>query len=450
MRLSALLTAAALLVVLAPPASSAAASGPRCAGVVERAAVASGTTPSDHALATWLEAWSEEALDEVLLDAEAIAGLNARNRVRPEAFQDVVLGLPRATPLVTEELEHRLNHLLARFESQRLVEGRPGTFGAAAAIMRAADPVDEVRVLVQPADLRCMPTREGYFTVPIDRDFDRNQCSRLHPGEVVRVSRRSADGAWLYVHTGYAVGWLHEPAVTPPLAPTVAARFRDEGPRLFILEDWVPLYTRTSTGTHLRLGTGLPLIGRDADGWWHVVAPTDDGLAPALLPPDAHVHVGPLPFTRRHLLTRAMALLGDEYGWGGLGGGRDCSRYVLDLMALFGIHLGRNSATQSLSGTTTRELDGLSELDKLVALRQAGASGVVLLYMPGHIMLYLGERHGVPHAISAISEYLVPCPGGGHRVHRLDKVEVTTLELGRGTERTSFLERITRLAVFGP
>ena len=65
-------------------------------------------------------------------------------------------------------------------------------------------------------------------------------------------------------------------------------------------------------------------------------------------------------------------------------------------------------------------------------------------------MLYLGELDGVPWALSAISEYLVPCAGGGYRTVRLDRVDVTTLELGRGTERTAFIERIAHLAVFGP
>jgi hypothetical protein len=92
----------------------------------------------------------------------------------------------------------------------------------------------------------------------------------------------------------------------------------------------------------------------------------------------------------------------------------------------------------------------LDEAAKLDAIRAAAARGIVFLYMPGHIMLHLGELGTKPYALSAISEYLLPCPDGGHRTVRIDRVDVTDLERGRGTERTAFLQRITTLAIFGP
>jgi hypothetical protein len=64
-------------------------------------------------------------------------------------------------------------------------------------------------------------------------------------------------------------------------------------------------------------------------------------------------------------------------------------------------------------------------------------------------MLYLGELDGRDYALSAISEYLLPCPEGGHRTVRIDRVDVTDLERGRHTERTAFIERITTLAILG-
>ena len=73
---------------------------------------------------------------------------------------------------------------------------------------------------------------------------------------------------------------------------------------------------------------------------------------------------------------------------------------------------------------------------------------MVFAYMPGHIMLYLGERHGRPFALSAISEYLRPCRDG-HEVVRLDRVVVTDFTLGAGTERSDYLSRLTSLTVFG-
>ncbi len=44
----------------------------------------------------------------------------------------------------------------------------------------------------------------------------------------------------------------------------------------------------------------------------------------------------------------------------------------------------------------------------------------------------------------------MPCAGGPDTVHRIARVAVTTLELGRGSERTAYVERLATLVVFGP
>ena len=105
---------------------------------------------------------------------------------------------------------------------------------------------------------------------------------------------------------------------------------------------------------------------------------------------------------------------------------------------------------QAQLGTRSVDLSQLDEPAKRAAIRSAAQTGVILLHMPGHIMLYLGEDGGQDYGISALSEFLVPCPGGKDTIYKLDKVAVTTLELGRGTERRAFIERIDRMAVFGP
>ena len=114
------------------------------------------------------------------------------------------------------------------------------------------------------------------------------------------------------------------------------------------------------------------------------------------------------------------------------------------------MQLPRHSGVQAKVGTHNVDVSGMSDADKRAAIDRAAETGLVLLYMPGHIMMYLGRDHERHYAVSSVSEYLTPCEGGPDTVHRLDRVAVTTLELGRGTERTAFIERITRLVVFGP
>jgi hypothetical protein len=261
--------------------------------------------------------------------------------------------------------------------------------------------------------------------------------------------RRSADEAWVYAHSGHTTGWLHRSVLTPPLPPehlrALYSFASPGGPHLVPLDDDLT----SEGGVRLRLGTKVPVVGRDGD-LRRVLVPTPEGLAEDAVRLDARVHEGPLPFTRRNVWTLALAEQDTPYGWGDTGGHRDCSRLLRDAMASFGWQLGRHSAVQGQLGTHRVDVSGMSEPDKLAALRREAERGVVLLYMPGHVMLYLGEENGQHYAVSAISEYLVPCPGGPDTVYRIARVAVTTLELGRGSERTAYVERLATLVVFGP
>ncbi len=172
--------------------------------------------------------------------------------------------------------------------------------------------------------------------------------------------------------------------------------------------------------------------------------------------PLAHPQTSPI--TRRAVLERAFALLDTPYGWGGHDGGRDCSRFTMDVMSSFGLGLPRHSARQALAGTYSVDVSEVaSERDKLQIIDAALADGIVLLHFPGHIMLYLGRAEdGTPMVIHSFSEYLEPCdppalPDGtpAEILRRVDHVTVSNLELGRHTTRTSFIERITRVTVIG-
>src|SRR5690606_39181633 len=262
----------------------------------------------------------------------------------------------------------------------------------------------------------------------------------LHPGEYVRALRRTPDGEWIYVEAGHSVGWISAtPGALEPAQTAEAARARLGQPRLYL----------TADHGDLRHGSSFPLLARSDEGFT-IQVPGSDGPVARTLPADAPISEAPWPLTRRQLFEQAFAQRGQPYGWGGRDGHRDCSSYLLDLFALFDVRLARNSSVQAELGTRSVDLSQLDEGTKRQAIREAAQTGVVLLYMPGHIMLYLGEDQGHDYGISALSEYLVPCPGGPDTIHKLDKVAVTTLELGRGSERRAFIERITRMAVFGP
>ncbi len=158
------------------------------------------------------------------------------------------------------------------------------------------------------------------------------------------------------------------------------------------------------------------------------------------------------PFTRRALLTEAFSLRGEPYGWGGKDGGYDCSRFLLELFERFGIALPRHSARQAIAGTFSIDVSEVEDLnEKRLLLEAAARRGIVLMYFPGHIMLYLGTtREGLPMAIHAFSEFVTACEGTDlETINRVDRVAVSDLSLGEGTSRRDFLSRTTRITVLG-
>ena len=362
-----------------------------------------GVEARHRTLAYWLERTGEQGdVDEVLMDAEAV-----RNHERALAlpFEDRPLGRIDLTAdldreALAEEVTERVDWMREQLETGKYLtaEGeRVGeeVRGAFAAPVRLPRLEPTMHLAEEPVPIRCGPVPDSFYTESLDLRFDRNNCSTAHPGEVVQVLGRSEGGMRL-VRTGYTLGWVDDDA---PLS-----------------------------------------------------APIDVETARARLEREAR------PLTRRALLTEAFDLLDTPYGWGGEGGGRDCSRFLMDVFDRFGIGLPRHSGRQALAGTFSIDVSEVqSEREKLLLIDSAATKGAVLLHFPGHIMLYLGRTEdGTPMVIHAFAEYLEPCEGvsledgtPAETLRTVDRVTVSDLSLGEGSTRTSFLERITRVTVLG-
>ena len=120
---------------------------------------------------------------------------------------------------------------------------------------------------------------------------------------------------------------------------------------------------------------------------------------------------------------------------------------MMDLFAAFGLEIPRNTIHQALAGSRQVEVAQFSEEAKAQSIEAEARRGLVLLYMPGHIMLYLGRDGGQLYAYHLFSGYLTPCQPRGETMQRVNRTVVTSLELGRGGSRRAFIQRITRLIV---
>ena len=391
----------------------------------------------------WLaELGAQFDLDEVLLDAPGIRSLNA-SFAHPDnpPLGRVDLSVAPDLDEVLSEVNDRVAWLLGKVDAGDYVDAEGDALSAeirsALAPRSSIDLQPSLRVALDRVQVLCAPFAQALYTPSLDLRFNRNNCSNLQAQDPVQVLAILDD--LLLVRAGYATGWIPADAPLSPVVPTALVQTIIHGERIELRQ----------------AGAGVPAGGSiavDAATGMGIVA-TESGFSRDVAVPSTSGRAG-IPLTRRAVLTEAFHYLGTPYGWGGEAGGRDCSRFLMDVFETFGVELPRFSAFQSLAGSFSVDVSGVeSERERELLIDAAARRGVALLHFPGHIMLYLGrDTDGRPMAIHAFAEYLAPCSEPDTDVETLfevDEVTVSDLELGRGSSRTAFLERLTRITVIG-
>ncbi|MCF8043089.1 MAG: SH3 domain-containing protein [Desulfarculaceae bacterium] len=311
---------------------------------------------------------------------------------------------------------------------------------------------------LRPCNLRVLPTLEPDFEAGPGGGFpfDRLQQTSLPGGLPVRVWHVSPGGDWLVAETPLALGWLPTRAVGR-LTPQQATRWMN-GPFVAVTKDQTPV--RSLGGGFVfnaALGWLLPLEPGQS-GAWRVRAPLgsvqgEAVLGPCALPLDAAAPF-PLPLTPANLGAVARPLLGQPYDWGGQWGRRDCSALTRDLLAPFGLWLPRNSSDQAKAGARNIPLEGLGEAEKRALILKRGLPWLSLLYLPGHVMLYLGAPDGQPLVLQALWGLKTRGPQGeGRRL--VGRVVISGLNPGAELPDLArpeglLLPRLTTLVVLAP
>lgn len=262
--------------------------------------------------------------------------------------------------------------------------------------------------------------------------FDYWQYSLLFANTPVHIIHSTRTGDWLYVQAPFVSGWVrsHDLGI---ISREDQNRFR-RGPFLVPLRDRMPLHDENNRFIFTsRLG-GLYPQEDQGDGEYHILAaePGDDGkalLKKATLSDDAFAPF-PLEPTGRSIAAMSDAMADDPYGWGGLYGNRDCSAFLRDLFAGFGLWLPRNSYWQAHDGQGPVMLTHLSPAEKERFIIEKAVPFATVLWMPGHVMLYIGEKDGramAVHVMWGLRSY-VPFRGEGRII--VGGMAVTTLTPG--------------------
>ena len=394
--------------------------------------------------------------DVLVLTAEQIAGLNRHIEKDLKTLSDITrIPMPYSGSVLAAALQKDIDRLRAK--PRYLPSGRqaPDAFYERLAEdmdLAAINPViDPARgslggVVVRFSDQRILPTLEPLYGDPSEVDFDALQNNTLELGTPLLLLHRTRDLKWTYVRSPSSSGWVESRHIAR-CSPEALEDFIHPDRFVVILRPKADIYRNpalTYSEEYAQMGVRLPLIEVEENAY-QVLIPISDSQG-YLVRQQGYVQKnqaseGYLPYTARNILQQAFEMLNAPYGWGGMYGEQDCSRYIQQIFATVGVNFPRNSADQAMVGKRVAEFDpDTPEEFKIRSLDQA-IGGIAVLYLKGHVMLYLGKAGLMPYTIHETWAYRVR-NGDKDLTYKINRVAVTDLDLGKGTQNGSLLERL--------
>ena len=229
--------------------------------------------------------------------------------------------------------------------------------------------------------------------------FDNLQISSVRPGTPLYVIGHSVDGAWDYVQTPEVQGWVPASGVGFVDDAFVAAwSHRSSNEWGVVIEASAPVNDTTGIFRfNATAGTLLPLAQGGSSGaasQYTVLVPARDTDGRAVLRQArltaAAIAPAPLTATPRHLALLIKSLIGRPYGWGNMNFYNDCSSELQSIFSAFGVWLPRHSSAQMTAGEMT-DLSLSTPSQRIDYLVEHGQPMRTLVYIGGHVMLYLGN-----------------------------------------------------------
>ncbi len=253
-------------------------------------------------------------------------------------------------------------------------------------------------ITIKRTDVKALPTSKAFFRDPRKTGegfpFDYNQNSAIHINVPLYVSHFSKDKRWAFVRASYSFGWVK----TSDLAlvdNNFIKQFKN-GNYAMVIKDNLRLYHDKKRVSLVKVGALFP---QAKDKKHYLVASRDKKgrakIQKVFVRSKGLVAKKPLAFTPKNVAMLAKEFYGEPYGWGGSYECRDCSATTRDFLGAFGIFLRRNSSKQAKDGTTMN-IKNYPKAHKKKVINQYAEPFRSLLYVPGHIVLYLGQYKGEP------------------------------------------------------
>ena len=300
-------------------------------------------------------------------------------------------------------------------------------------------------ITINNTNLRVFPTNKPIFYNPKKAGegfpFDYNQNSALKINSPIFISHFSKDKAWVFVQSSFALGWVSVNDIAF-VDDNFIKNFKIDSYAINI-KDNLAIYQNKNFRTYIKLGTLFPK--KDDKFLIANVNQKNREAYISFIDFNKNIVNKPLEFNNKNISKILNELIGELYGWGGLLNNRDCSATTRDIFAPFGIYIQRNSSAQAKDGFYI-PLDKYSIDKKIDLILEKGIPFQTLLYLKGHIMLYIGKYNNKPlvfhntWGIKTIDFF------GNYGRKIIGKTVITTLEAGKEIdgfyEKSSLINRI--------
>ena len=313
--------------------------------------------------------------------------------------------------------------------------------------------VPQYALIVKRTVSKIFPTEDFAAPTADERYIDSFVSAEEMPFDGVVILHTSKDGEFYYVLNGSYLGWVRKENLAICSSREDWSSFVSPEKYIVVTGSEIVLEETAvetmASGMVLPMGTRLRLSkdasetvnGRRTYGCYVVDIParSQDGTMICemeLIPVSKYVHVGNLSMTSKVVLDQAFKFLGKVYGYGGALSSNDCSGFVRQVYACFGLKLPRNARAiakmHDLGSVETAKM----RLDAKKKLLSETIPGMPL-YMDGHLMMYLGMVDEKFYVISSCATFIEP----GHETSDIVDgycVFVSSMDLLRANGKTWF------------
>lgn len=245
--------------------------------------------------------------------------------------------------------------------------------------------------------IRSFPTDNGVYDSKDSLDFDKFQETGISGLKPVAILNKSLDEKYLFILSNNYSGWVKCDDVFIISKDKLKEICYSEN-FIIVKSNYIVISVKAGNTKNyeykLQMGTKIPLVSESSSEYVIELPIEEKGITKiikASIKKCDSLYEGYLPYSKENIIKQAFSLLGENYDWGDKADGRDCSSFICSAFSCFGFEFPRNDTEQvQIPGKST-------------TLYNAECGDII--FMKGHVMLYLGKYNGDNFMIHSFTKY---------------------------------------------